>query len=77
MASHFNYTCTYTIMCVVYNLVIMEAIDGLSSKTIVRLFYKYKTTDFWTTAQSDYKDSNLKAVTWNNIRKSVELPGLC
>ena len=24
----------------------MEAIDGLSSETIVQLFYKYKTTDF-------------------------------
>ena len=23
-------------------------------------------------AQSDYKDHDLKAVTWNNIRKSVE-----
>ena len=32
--------------CIVYNLVFMEAIDGLSSETIVQLFYKYKTTDF-------------------------------
>ena len=31
----------------------------------------------WDKAQSDYKDHELKAVTWNNIRKSVELPGLC
>ena len=31
----------YTTKCVVYDLVIMEAFDGLSSKT---LFYKYKTT---------------------------------
>ena len=43
---YFNYTCTYTTTCVVYNLVIMEAIDGLSSETIVQLFYKNKTTDF-------------------------------
>ena len=28
------------------NLVIMEAIDGLSRETIVQLFYKNKTTDF-------------------------------
>ena len=37
----------------------MEAINGLSSETIVRLFYKYKTTDYrllWDKAQSDYKD---------------------
>ena len=27
-------------------------------------------------AQSENKDHILKAVTWNNIRKSVELPGL-
>ena len=66
-------------MCVVYNLVIMEGIDGLSSKTTVGLFYKYKTADYrllWDKAQSDYKDQDLKAVTWNNIRKYVELPGL-
>ena len=31
----------------------------------MRLFYKYKTTD--------YENTTLKAVTWNNIRKSVEL----
>ena len=31
----------------------------------------------WYKAQSNYKDHNLKAVTWNNIRKSVEWPGLC
>ena len=58
----------------------MEAIDGLSSETIVRLFYKHKTTDliiFWDKTQSDYKDHELRAVTWNNFSKSVELPGLC
>ena len=58
----------------------MEAIDGLSSETIVRLFYKYKIKDYillWDKAQSDYKDHNLKAVTWENIRKSVESQGLC
>ena len=31
----------------------------------------------WHRAQSDYKDHELEAVTWNNIRKSVELPGQC
>ena len=31
----------------------------------------------WDKAQSDYKDHDLKAVTWNNIRKSLELPDLC
>ena len=43
---NFNYTCTYTTMCVVYNLVIMKAIDGLFSETIERLFYKYQTTNY-------------------------------
>ena len=55
-----------------YNLVSMEALDGLSSETIVPLFYKYKTTGYklllWNKAQSDYKDHKLK---------SVELTGLC
>ena len=54
----------------------MEAIDGLSSETIVWLFYKYKKTDYrllWDKAQSDYKDHDI----WNNIGKSIELPGLC
>ena len=58
----------------------MEAIDGLSSETIVRLFYKYKPTDYrllWDKAQSVYRDHDLKPVTRNNIRKSVELPGFC
>ena len=31
---------TFITTCVVYNLVIMKAIDGLSSETIVRIFYK-------------------------------------
>ena len=31
----------------------------------------------WEKAQSDFKDHKLKAATWNNISKSVELPGLC
>ena len=65
----------FTTTCVVYNLVIMEAIDGLSSETKVQLFYKYKTTDYrllWDKAQSDYKDHKLKALTWKKIRKSVE-----
>ena len=30
---------TYTTTCDVYNLVIMKTIDGLSSETIVQLFY--------------------------------------
>ena len=39
---NFNYTCIYTITCVVYMFSNnMEAIDGLSSKTV-----KYKTTDW-------------------------------
>ena len=72
---------TCTALCIVYKLVIREAIDGSSSETIltiVCLFYKNKTTDFrllWDKAQSEYKDHDM-AVTWN-IRKSVELPGLC
>ena len=30
----------------VYNLVIMKDIDGLSSETIVQLFYKHNTIDY-------------------------------
>ena len=57
-------------MCVDYNLVFMEAIDGLSSKTIVRLFYKHNTIDYrilWDNTQNDYKDHKLDVVTWNNL----------
>ena len=42
--------------------------------TSTRLQQDYRLV--WDKAQSDYKDHNLKAVTWNNIRKFVELPGL-
>ena len=41
---------------------------------------KQNKTDYsllWDKAQSNYKDPDLKAVTWNDIRKSVELLGLC
>ena len=34
------------------------------------LFYKHDTTDYrllWGKTQSDYKDNELKAVTWNNF----------
>ena len=61
MTGDFNYT--YTTMCIVYNLVIMEAIDGLSRDNSVIIL--------------QVQDHKLKAVTWNNIWKSVELPGLC
>ena len=58
----------------------MEAKDGMSSETIVWLFYKHKTTDYkllWDKAQSDHKDHELKAVTWKNHGKSVDLPVMC
>ena len=45
----------------------MKAIDGLSSQTIVWLFYKHNTIDYrllWDNTQSDYKDYELNAVTW-------------
>ena len=67
---NFDKICTYTTTCVVYNLVIMKAIDGLSSETIVRLFYKHISIDYrslWDNTQSDYKDHELYAVTWNNL----------
>ena len=67
---NFNKICTYTTTSVVYNLVIMKAIDGLSSETIVQLFYKHNTVDYrllWDNTQSDYKDHELNAVTWNNL----------
>ena len=70
MPGNFNKICTYTTTCVVYNLVVMKVIDGLSSETIVRLFYKHNTIDYrllWDNTQSDYKDHELKAVTWNNL----------
>ena len=62
---NFDKICTYTTTCVVYNLVIIKAIDGLSSETIVRLFYKYNTIDYrslWDNTQIDYKDHELNAV---------------
>ena len=57
---NFNKICTYTTTWVVYNLVIMKAIDGLSSETIVQLFCKHNTVDYrllWDITQSDYKDN--------------------
>ena len=54
---NFDKICTYTTTCDVYNLVIMKTIDGLSSETIVRLFYKNNTNDYrilWDNTQSDY-----------------------
>ena len=62
---NFNKICTYTTTCVVYNLVIMKTIDGLSSETIVQLFYKLNTGYYrllWDNTQSDYKDHELNAV---------------
>ena len=51
----------------------MKAIDGLSSETIVRLFYKHNTIDYrllWVNTQSDYKDHELNAVTLNNMYRN-------
>ena len=48
----------------------MKAIDGLSSETILQLFYKHNTVDYrllWDNTQCDYKDHELNAVTWNNL----------
>ena len=67
---NFNKICTYTTTGVVYNLVIMKAIDGLSSETIVQLFYKLNTGYYrllWDNTQSDYKDHELNAVIWSNL----------
>ena len=36
----------------------------------MRLFYKHNTVDYrllWDNVQSDFKDHELKAVTWNNL----------
>ena len=66
---NFDKICIYTTTYVVYNL-IMKAIDGLSSETIVRLFYKHNTIDYiilWDNTQSDYKDHELNAVARNNL----------
>lgn len=51
---------------------------GLSSETIEAIILEVQ--DYrclWDKAQADYKDHDLKEVTWNNIGKSVELSGLC
>ena len=69
---NFDKICTYTTTCVVNNLVIMKATDGLSSETIVLLFYIHNTIDYrilWDNTQSDYIDHELtcNAVTWNNL----------
>ena len=69
-AGNFNKICTNTTTCVVYNLIIMKAIDGLSSETIVQLFYKLNTGYYrllWDNTQSDYKDHELNAVIWSNL----------
>ena len=67
---NFNKICIYTnhVRCI--NLVILKAIDGLSSETSVRLFYKHNTVDYrhlWDNTQTDYKDHELNAMTWNNL----------
>ena len=67
---NFDKIFTYTTTCFALILVIMKAIDGLSSETIVWLFYKHNTIDYrilWDNTQSDYKDHELNAVTWNNL----------
>ena len=48
----------------------MKTIGGLSSETIVLVFYKHNTIDYrlwWDNTQSDYKDHEPNAVTWNNL----------
>ena len=53
---------------------------GLSSKTIEAIILQVQNYNYrllWDKAQSDYKEHDLKEVTWNNIGKSVELPDLC
>ena len=47
---------TFVNLFPIYNLVIMKATDGLSSETIVRLFYMHNTIDYgilWDNTQSD------------------------
>ena len=70
MTGNFDKICTYTTTCVVNDLVIMKTIEGSSSETIVRLFYKHNTINciiLWDNTQSDFKDHELNAVTWNNL----------
>ena len=64
---NFNKICTYTNHVHCINFVIMKAIDGLSSETIVRLFHKHNTVDYrllWVNTQTDYKDHEPNAVAW-------------
>ena len=58
---NFNKICTFTnhVRCI--KLVIMKAIDGLSSETIVRLFYKHNTDDYrllWDKPRPTIKTTN-------------------
>ena len=65
-----NKICTYTNHVHCINLVIMKAVDGLSSETIVRLFYKHNTVDYrllWDNTQTDCKDNEFNAVAWKNL----------
>ena len=51
-------------------IVNMKVNDRLSSETIVRFFYKHNTIDYrflLDNTQSDFKDHELNAVTWNNL----------
>ena len=48
----------------------MKVNDGLSRETIVRFFYKHNTIDnrfLWDNTQSDFKDHEINAVTWNTL----------
>ena len=56
-------------MSLVNILAIMEALKGLSSKTIEPILLQVQDhRRLWDKAQSGYKGHNLKEKTWNSIR---------
>ena len=56
----------------------MDAMKGLSSETLEAIILQVQEYRLlWDKAQGDYKDHDLKEVTWNKIGQSVYLSGLC
>ena len=71
-----NTSLTYTSTCVY--ILIMDAMKGLSSETLEAIILQVQEYRLlWDKAQGDYKDHDLKEVTWNKIGQSVDLSGLC
>ena len=75
---NFYDTYIYTTI-VVYISVMMQSMKELSGKTTEAIILQVQDYCFrllWGKARSEYKDHDHKEVTWNNIGRTVELPGL-